>query len=250
MANTHSTNLVASSDQFWYVADTTPLSLNSNHTYECWFKIVTDMAANEQAYQLITKDDPNSGWNYRSYGFSVKKVAGGYQIGTFIAAGGGSYNVWWANLNYTVGTWTHVAASCTLANGISTKFTFYQDGSSIGNGTDGTGTNTTNIYDSTAPFRIGAFNNGAPYYSFDGKIDEARVWNTARTGSEISSNYNKELVGNESGLVGYWKLNNDANDSTSNAANLTGNGSPTFVTDRPFDNTTATHNFSLLGVGS
>lgn len=55
---------------------------------------------------------------------------------------------------------------------------------------------------------------------FKGIIDEVRIWNTARTQAQIQNNMNAELIGNESGLVGYWKLNEGtgatANDSTSN----------------------------------
>lgn len=55
----------------------------------------------------------------------------------------------------------------------------------------------------------------------NGVIDEVRIWNTARTQQQIQENMNKELTGNEPGLVGYWKLNEGtgtiAHDSTANA---------------------------------
>lgn len=44
-------------------------------------------------------------------------------------------------------------------------------------------------------------------YNFNGRIDEFRIWNTVRTETQIRDNMNTELVGNESGLVGYWPLN-------------------------------------------
>jgi hypothetical protein len=40
-----------------------------------------------------------------------------------------------------------------------------------------------------------------------GTIDDVRVWNVARTQQQIADNMNKELTGNETGLVGYWKFN-------------------------------------------
>ncbi len=42
--------------------------------------------------------------------------------------------------------------------------------------------------------------------SFNGLIDEVRIWNIARTQAEIQSNMNHVLTGNEPGLVGYWRL--------------------------------------------
>src|SRR5690606_4323078 len=36
---------------------------------------------------------------------------------------------------------------------------------------------------------------------FNGTIDEVRIWNTARTQQQIQENMNKELAGNEPGLV-------------------------------------------------
>jgi hypothetical protein len=41
---------------------------------------------------------------------------------------------------------------------------------------------------------------------FNGLFDELRVWNVARTATDIQNSYKKPLVGNETGLVGYWKF--------------------------------------------
>ena len=64
---------------------------------------------------------------------------------------------------------------------------------------------------------IGRSNWSADAY-FKGKMDDVRVWNTARTQTDIKNSLNKELIGNEAGLIGYWKLNegigNIAADST------------------------------------
>lgn len=40
----------------------------------------------------------------------------------------------------------------------------------------------------------------------DGKEDEVRVWDVALTQTQIRDNMCKKLVGNETGLIGYWRF--------------------------------------------
>ncbi len=49
---------------------------------------------------------------------------------------------------------------------------------------------------------------------FGGMFAELRVWTVARTPAQILASYNKPLVGNEAGLVGYWKLDDAAGATT------------------------------------
>ena len=58
---------------------------------------------------------------------------------------------------------------------------------------------------------------------FGGMFAELRVWNLARTATQIQASYNKPLVGNEAGLVGYWKLD-DAAGATTAADSVTATG--------------------------
>lgn len=64
-------------------------------------------------------------------------------------------------------------------------------------------------------------------YIFEGNIDEVRVWNYARTAEQIKANYTKTLKP-ETGLVGYWKLDGNALDSSGNGNNGTVNGGVTW----------------------
>ncbi len=56
--------------------------------------------------------------------------------------------------------------------------------------------------------------------SFNGSLDDFRIWGVARTQQEIADNMNYELTGQESGLLGYWKFNENVGsvlkDSTPN----------------------------------
>lgn len=81
---------------------------------------------------------------------------------------------------------------------------------------------------------------------FNGNFSEFRVWNVARSATDIQSTYKKSLVGNEAGLVGYWKLDEPpgaavAADSVTTGGHTAHPGTlkasttalPTFVTATP-----------------
>ena len=53
-------------------------------------------------------------------------------------------------------------------------------------------------------------------------MDEVTIWNRSFTTNEIQSLKNLPLIGNESGLVGYWRL--DETNGTTVAFDSTANG--------------------------
>ena len=72
---------------------------------------------------------------------------------------------------------------------------------------------------------------------FISQIDEVRIWDDARTQSEIRANMHAELSGSESNLVAYYKMSNGSgtsltdNSSNSNTGTLTNmDGSTDWVT--------------------
>lgn len=111
---------------------------------------------------------------------------------------------------------------------------FFVNGSSIGSTVGAI----TSISDNASRFSVGCnFNNTAQNF-FDGKVDEVRVYNVLRTESELYNNKETEIAINTSGLVAYYQFDNNADDSTANANNLTASGSPTYATDVPFSSPT------------
>ncbi|QKS46938.1 LamG domain-containing protein (plasmid) [Paenibacillus cellulosilyticus] len=52
----------------------------------------------------------------------------------------------------------------------------------------------------------GYIQDGVQKYAFGGKLANFRIWDKARTGQEIQSNFYKEMKGNESNLVGQWLM--------------------------------------------
>jgi hypothetical protein len=75
---------------------------------------------------------------------------------------------------------------------------------------------------------------------FSGTIDEVRVWNVARTQSEIGASMNSDLSGTESGLVAYYNFNQGVAGGT--------NTNITSLTDLTSNSNNASiNNFTLTG---
>ncbi|MDE0481012.1 MAG: tetratricopeptide repeat protein [Candidatus Poribacteria bacterium] len=64
------------------------------------------------------------------------------------------------------------------------------------------------FYESLLPLRIGNSHEDdrETHSSFVGQIDEVSIWNIALTDNQIRTCMKKQLVGDEKGLVGYWKF--------------------------------------------
>jgi len=84
---------------------------------------------------------------------------------------------------------------------------------------------------------------------WQGRIDEVRIWSAARTQTEISNNMSHPLTGSETGLQGYWRLDEGSGsitaDSTGHgyAGSWGGANSPAWVLSGiPFQPTVATSN--------
>ncbi|MDB4438944.1 thrombospondin type 3 repeat-containing protein [bacterium] len=121
-----------------------------------------------------------------------------------------------------IGQWAHLAV---IKNGNS--ITHYLNGAS-----NGTGTITTIPADNNGTMIIGS--RADLFTKMKGSMDELRIWNDARTITEINDNMNKELSGTEAGLVGYYRFNEGTPNADNTALNsiedlsLTANhGTPT-----------------------
>jgi hypothetical protein len=54
---------------------------------------------------------------------------------------------------------------------------------------------------------------GASQNSFNGTIDEIRLWSRVRSPQELQASLNQRLVGQETGLVGYWRFDEAVGDT-------------------------------------
>jgi hypothetical protein len=143
-----------------------------------------------------------------------------------------------SGVNIVAGTWYHVAL---VHDNSANTLKWYV------NGTEHNTNTSVNIGTNTGSFWLGTNENGSKW--FDGKIDEVRIWNDIRTASEIADNKDDELVGNESGLVAYYKMSdgtgttltdNSSNSYNGTLTNMTTSGASTdwVITNAPiaYDN--------------
>jgi hypothetical protein len=108
--------------------------------------------------------------------------------------------------------WVHIAMTWD-----GTVLTTYVNGQPKLTAQGSGGTTTLNTAQSLLMIGCNPTNNNC----FSGLFDELRVWNVARSASEIKDNYNKPATGSESGLVGYWKFDETSGTSAADAVTST-----------------------------
>ncbi|MBI2280020.1 MAG: T9SS type A sorting domain-containing protein [Bacteroidetes bacterium] len=110
----------------------------------------------------------------------------------------------------TLNTWNHVAI--TFDNG---AVKFFVNGVQVASSTFAFSTIslTSNILCFGEDPGVGV----AEYYN--GKMDEVRIWNVARTSVEINDNKDNCLVGNETGLLAYYNFENGAGTTVTDLVN-------------------------------
>ena len=209
-----------------YVQTTFPaITGNSARTIEAWIKTTSNSNPSASGVQHIITD-----------------------MGNFVTGGRFTFNVLWSNairvevggsgLSGTIavndGNWHHVA--CVYNPTATNKISLYVDGT-----LDIAGNITTPVNTSTGTMRIGRRIDNARQW--EGDIDEVRVWNFAKTATQIAAIKDEEICSSQTGLAAYYRCNEGtANGSNSNVTTLIDNSSGT-------NNGTLT-NFGLSGSSS
>lgn len=183
------------------------ISGGAQRTVEAWIK--TSASANTETLILSWGVGENEQkWDMRLNGGRLRIE---YQ-------GGGSNGT---NL-INDGTWHHVAVVVPSDGASMNDVELYVDGVlEVKTGPGGAAAfNTSNVNN----FNIGrsATDNSR---LFIGQISDVRIWNVAKSITEINENKDKRLNGTEAGLVGYWKLNDGSGTSVtdSSSSNHVGN---------------------------
>lgn len=134
-----------------------------------------------------------------------------------------------AAISNVTGRWIHVTAVMRAPFDIS----LYINGIDVGGQSMGSSNLTMKSSFSGDHPKIGYFLSNDVVYRYKGIMDEIRLWNRALTPIEIRDAMCKTLVGNETGLIGYWNFNElngtTAFDKSSRAHHGTFVGNPTRV---------------------
>ncbi len=170
------------------VPDNALWNLDGQFTIECWFKVETGHSGGDAMMAHWTATD--SSWLIR-----VANIDNDIEF-IFSTTGTGETSRIQSNGAVTLDKWHHVAVTRNSSN----LLQMYVDGV-LQSDTQTIG----NFFNSTAPLEFGAHSLGTSDF-FQGPLSDIRIWNVERTQQEIQTNMNKRLVGNESGLVGYWPL--------------------------------------------
>lgn len=158
----------------------------------------------------------------------------GYALELSISSDGDNSETYVQNIDNPMGYWNRFSVGFDASE--STAY-FYKNGESLGTRTG----SFTAIDDNASEFALGCYTNSGSSRTgfYDGLMDDARVWNTLRSASQILNNSTKVLLGTENGLVAYYEFEDDVTDSqTSGNNDLTANNSPTYSTDAPFSGVT------------
>lgn len=136
---------------------------------------------------------------------------GRLEIGARSGASDSYQSVVSANPVVTTGTWYHIAAVVTFVSG-SKSIVGYVDGVQVCANNSPSFSNNAYVTNPTNTGQdiIGLHPSPLPT-TFDdqyyGLMDELRVWNYPRTQAQIQADMDNELILPQTGLIGYWRLN-------------------------------------------
>jgi hypothetical protein len=200
------------------------MDLTGSFTIEAWVKPAT-------TYGINTFFSSRPGGNF----FDVK-LLGGNKITADIGDG----NNWLSTnasvaYNYTANTWLHVAYVITT-----TGYTIYINGNEVGTGTYN---GTPLLFKKDQTVIIGSMSDNSEF--FNGNIDELRIWNTARSATEIKNNLCPKSVGSNANLVAYYSFDDGESERDNSTKQIIVNAAGNTYLDYG----TLTH-FALTGTNS
>ncbi len=178
-------------DDHVLVSDAASLDLASTGTIEAWIHADSFTANAGIIHKGDASDSSDAAYELKlgASGSETKIVFAVYDASGTVYSITGTTDLVSYKRYHIAGVWDSSASTMTL----------YINGVQEATGTVAAARN------SAGSLRIGArFTGGAD--PFDGKIDEVRIWNIARTQTQIRDAMCQRLAGNESGLVAYYRF--------------------------------------------
>ena len=195
---------------------------NSNRTIEYWAYIKTSdwVGESNTMFEYGNQSVTAAGWGMDFGTNAVSGMTGNHAtLDPYTNGGFDGDSTNYLGITSTTNQWVHIAMTWD-----GTTFETYINGAPR-IGITATGS-TTRLATAQTQLTIGC--NNPRFSCFNGYVDEFRVWNVARTATQIMSNYNKTLVGNETGLVLYLKFDEASgaapSDSVTTAGHTAHNG--------------------------
>lgn len=172
-------------------------------TYEAWINPDTTQSGFIFNQWVGWQEDRQIVYSGNSFHFYLHNVFGGVALRS--------------SPNIPLHQYTHVAATYDASAGIAMLYIngVFDTSRSVGSGVSNSNGN---LFYGFNPVR------GDFIAPFKGIIDEVRIWNIARTESEIQSTMNQTLNGNEAGLIAYWKFDEGTGTTTADATTNNNNG--------------------------
>ncbi|MCD4818343.1 MAG: hypothetical protein K8S23_06595 [Candidatus Cloacimonetes bacterium] len=189
-------------DDYVEIPDDTSLDFDTSYTLECWIY----PGSFDYLAGLITKYHTAQGFTLRLSGSSPYSGIGFDDMETDT----GILNAY---------HWYHIAA----VNDNGTRHVYVNGIEKTLSGTPITFT------PNNDPVCLGVDYLSSPRY-FEGRMDEVRIWNVARTETQINDKMNTFLSGTETGLVSYYQLN-EGSGITANDPISSNNGTLTNMTE-------------------
>jgi hypothetical protein len=218
----------------WSYGVSPPAQFRATMTIECWFK-TSDTAA-QKAYATLVSRNASATDGSPASQFTIYMASTG-EIWFGITNTGSTASSYHATTGqYKDANWHHVACSYDSTTGLKC---IYIDG--VISRTDAVPSGFGLLAnDTTTQLVFGSDLRGVNFFNatrqFRGFMSDIRIWNVVRSAADISNNMRQRLIGNESGLMGYWKLHQgygtgwttstSVQDSTSNRVHGGTTGAP------------------------
>jgi hypothetical protein len=202
---------------------TIPRPVQDDFTLEAWIKTTSSLYGTEfwQGIGLFHADV--QGGN-NDFGAAILNDTFAFGMGLGPGAADATLQ---ATTPVTTGEWMHVAATRKESTG---EVQVFVNGNMEGSQAY------TQVSPLSASTTLTIGGNTIDSHYFSGAMDEVRIWNVVRTQAEIQSNMYKKLLGNEPGLIGYYKFDDSsttaASDTSPSAVSLSLKGQASKATSQ------------------